>query len=212
MSLYVYAFVGAPGATMRVAGRRIEILRVKGLDVAVERMDAPPRISETFLLAQHSIVERLWRSFDAVLPARFGAWHDPASLDGTLASRSRELRQRLRHVRGRAQMTVRVIAPAAQPDPAPGPAPSGTAYLTRRKASLSPPPPAIDAIRAAVKPLVIEEKVEIERGRAVVYHLIDRSDARRYRARISKIMAGGNGTIAVGGPYAAYAFVPEVWP
>ncbi len=213
MSLYVYAFVGAPGRPMMISGRRIEILAVKGLNVAIERMAAPPRVSEAFLLAQHSIVERLWRAFEAVLPARFGAWHDPAALEEILASRSRELRQRLRHVRGRAQMTIRVISPAAQPEPAPALASSGTAYLTRRKAALSQPPPqVVDSIRAAVEPLVVEERMDVDRGRTAVYHLINRSDVRRYRTRVSRITAGEQEAIAVGGPYAAYAFVPEAWP
>jgi hypothetical protein len=215
MSLYVYAFVGAPGATMRIAGRRIEILRVKGLNVAVERMDAPPRISETFLLAQHSIVERLCRAFDAVLPTRFGAWHEPAALADEIDSRARGIREGLRHVRGRAQMTIRLVSPAA-PDPLPAAQPvSGTAYLARRKAALSQQLPAVvDSIRAAVDPFVAEERldVDVERGRTAVYHLIRRTDAPQYRRRVSKIIAGEKEVIAVGGPYAAYAFAPEVWP
>ncbi len=215
MSLYVYAFVDAPGTPMRISGRRIEILPVKGVHVAIERMTAPPRVSEAFLLAQHSIVDRLWRAFEAVLPARFGAWHEAAALAGILGPRTRELRERLRHVRGRAQMTLRVITPASPDQPLPPAPSSGTAYLNRRRTALSQPAPAVvDSIRTAVKPLVVEERVDVdvERGRTAVYHLIDRSDTRKYRTRVSRITAGEQQAIALGGPYAAYAFVPEVWP
>jgi transposase len=214
MSLYVYAFVDAPGAVMRISGRRIEILPVKGVHVAVERMEGAPRASEAFLLAQHSIVDRLWRAFEAVLPARFGAWHEPAALSDMVASQRRELREGLRRVRGRAQMTIRIISPVAPGQPSPEPAPSGTAYLTRRKAALSQRTPSVvDSIRAAVKPFVAEERLDVvvDRGRTAVYHLISRGDARLYRSRVSRITAREQDAIAVGGPYAAYAFAPEMW-
>jgi hypothetical protein len=112
-------------------------------------------------------------------------------------------------------MTIRIISTAAPQPASVSAASSGTAYLNLRRARLSQPaPPVVDSIRAAVKPLVVEEKidVDVERGRTAVYHLIDRPDTRRYRTRVSKITAGKQEAIAVGGPYAAYAFVPEVWP
>ena len=79
MNLYVYGFV--PGSKtaageLTVGGHRIELLAIAGLEVAVERLDERPAISESALRRQHAIVTRLARRFDAVLPARFGSLRD----------------------------------------------------------------------------------------------------------------------------------------
>ena len=60
MNLYVYGFVTASKTAARqltVDGHRIELLSVAGLEVAVERLDERPAISETALRLQHAIVD-----------------------------------------------------------------------------------------------------------------------------------------------------------
>ena len=73
MNLYVYGFVTASktaAGELTVGGHRIELLAIAGLEVAVERLDERPAISESALRRQHAIVTpRLARRFDAVLPA-----------------------------------------------------------------------------------------------------------------------------------------------
>ena len=64
MNLYVYGFVTASktaAGELTVGGHRIELLAIAGLEVAVERLDERPAISESALRRQHAIVTRLAR-------------------------------------------------------------------------------------------------------------------------------------------------------
>ena len=134
-------------------------------------------------------------------------------------------------VRGRVQMTVRVssdearaagdagprveIAPRITANPGSGPK-TGTQYLQERKALGEPrlEPQVVAAIDAAVRALIAAARVDKGNGRtlATVYHLIDRGADRAYR----QVMAETEGhmrryLLTVSGPWAAFAFAPELW-
>ena len=214
MSLYVYGFVDGPGRPMTIARHRLEILSVAGVGVAVERLDEPPAASEAALRTQHAIVERLHRRFDAVLPARFGSFVPLEQLRQIVRPRRADLRKALRRVRGRVQMTVRIVTPAATPAPiVVRTPPSGTDYLNARRAALSASrPPLAAAVSAAVSPLVHDERVETDpaHGRTALFHMIERADARRYRASVRRVPVPRDEALTVTGPYAPFAFAPEL--
>ena len=214
MNLYVYAFVEGPGRSMTIARHRLEIMSVAGVGVAVERLEEPPTASEAALRTQHAIVERLQRRFDAVLPARFGSFVPLEELRQIVRLRRGDLRKALRRVRGRVQMTVRIVT-----TPAPTPAPSvlrtrsGTDYLNARRAALSGTrPPLAAAVSVAVSRLVHDERVETDpaRGRTAMFHMIERTDATRYRTAVRRVPVGDGEALTVTGPYAPFAFAPDL--
>jgi Gas vesicle synthesis protein GvpL/GvpF len=218
MNLYVYGFV-TPSKTaarqLTVDGHRIELLSVAGLEVAVERLDERPAISETALRLQHAIVTRLARRCDAVLPARFGSLVTFEDLERIVALRTADLRKALRKVRGRAQMTLRIVASPAVVAPAPSvdKPTSGTAYLAYRMAALSGTrPPAAAALARGIGTLVHDERIETtDSGRTSIFHLIDSADVREYRAAINGVRLPEGERVSVTGPFPPFAFAPELW-
>jgi uncharacterized protein YbjT (DUF2867 family) len=219
MNLYVYGFVlleHAPGRPVTVDRHRIELLAIGGIHVAIERLAAPPAVSESALRAQHAIVERLARQFAAVLPARFGSFVPLEDLERIVRARRRDLRQALRKVQGRVQMTLRIFTPPStdRPIPSGDRRRSGTAYLTARRAALSGPRPPVAAVLTdALHFFVHDERSESDskHGRTALFHLIDRADVRRYRAALERLPVPEGERVTVTGPFPPFAFAPELW-
>lgn len=201
---------------MTIARHRLEILSIGGIHVAVERLAASPVASEAALRTQHAIVDRLSRTFAAVLPARFGSFVSPDELQQMIRPRRVELGKALRRLRGRVQMTARISTPVAGSLPPPGVrTPSGTAYLNARRAALSGPRPRLAAaLSEAVHTLARDERIETDaaRGRTALFHVIDRADVRRYRAMVERFAAAEGERVIVTGPYAPFAFTPVLQP
>jgi hypothetical protein len=218
MNLYVYGFVPISKASrrqMRLHGRRIELRRCARIDVAVERREERPPMTERALRTQHAIVEQLATRFDAVLPARFGSLLPVEDLERLVKARRSDLTEALRSVRKRVQMTVRITAPGAAITSRTGSPTSGTAYLNARRAAVSAAPPSsIAALTEAVADFVRDERVEAngEQGRTVLFHLVDRGDVERYRASIARVAIPAAGRVTVTGPFPPFAFAPELWP
>jgi hypothetical protein len=218
MNVYVYGFVTASkraAVQLTVDGHRIELLSIAGLEVAVERRDERPTISESALRLQHTIVTRLARRCDAVLPARFGSLVTFEDLERIVALRTADLRKGLRKVRGRAQMTLRIVGSPAVVAPAPSveKPTSGTAYLASRRAALSGTrPPAAAALTRGIGTLVHDERIETtDSGRTSIFHLIDSADVREYRAAINRVRLPEGERVSVTGPFPPFAFAPELW-
>jgi hypothetical protein len=219
MKLYVYGLVPssrAPDRRLNVYGHRIELLRIARIGVAVEALDEPPSMTEHALRTQHAVVARLAKRFDAVLPARFGSYLPLDELERIVSLRRADLREGLRSVRRRVQMTVRIVAPpsAAAVNREAHAAQSGTAYLKARRAATSGPlPPAAAILTRAVHPLLHDERVETDRehGRTALFHLVNRKDVKRYRSAIARAAVSGAEQVIVTGPFAPFAFAAELW-
>jgi hypothetical protein len=216
MSLYVYAFaLVAKGSARRLSmeGHRLELARIADVEVVFERLASRPSLSEDGLREQHEIVERLGRRFDAVLPARFGSFLPEDDLERIVNAHRAELRQSLRRVRECVQMTIRIATPpAASPDHAR--TESGSAYLNARRAALSASPPrAAAALTASVRTLLHDERTESDRqrGRTALFHLIERGAVKRYRASIASVPLADDDHVTLTGPFAPFAFTPELW-
>jgi hypothetical protein len=78
----------------------------------------------------------------------------------------------------------------------------------------APPPPVAAALTETVRGFLRDERVEVDgqQGRTALFHLIDRGDARRYRASIRRVLVPEGQSLTITGPYAPYAFAPELWP
>jgi hypothetical protein len=212
--LYVYALAdrGLP-RRLRVKGRALDVIAAGPLDAIVERHRPPPDVSEASLREQHAIVGELFRRRVALLPVRFGSLIDAADLARRVAAAEPALRAALAHVRGRAQMTVRVFGePDAAPDVprAPG---TGAEYLTARLAQSRPPAATVAAIRDALGGLSVDEQVEGAKGhvRATVYHLVPETKLRAYLKAAETLRAAlAPLRVTVTGPWPPFAFVPEL--
>ncbi len=216
MSLYLYGLSDqAPQALgTGLGGEALESFSFGGLTAFCGRMEAPPPVDAETLRAHDAVVSRLVERTDALLPARFGA----------LVAGALELEQRLappallaaiENVRGCRQMTLRIFGEARMREPvlagASDGSGEGTRYLLekRRQASAAPE---FDPIRAALAPLVKAERCERSEQAPLIgtlYHLVPRGHIDDYRR------ATGDDRwmplrVRAGGPWAPYAFVPEL--
>jgi hypothetical protein len=145
-----------------------------------------------------------------------------------LQSRQDALRRRLRAVRGRSQMTIRVVLGGADSGDASYSsqtrvtgrsrvrlenAPTqGTQYLQQRAitAARAREIPGFAPIRAAVKRWVKDERVEKRASVATVNHLIPRSSVNAYRSAVERAAERTGLRVMVTGPFPPYAFA-ENW-
>lgn len=207
IALYAIA-QGAPPDLAGALGEPLRVIAHSGMELVCG--DAPPPLSAEALRAYEAAVRRIADRSQACLPARFGASaSSETELQELVEARAPALIEALGLVRGREQMTLRVLgAPAPQPSSA-GP---GTRYLEeRRRASRLPE---LDPLRSALSGLIRSEQVEphAQPGLAAsVYHLIDRGAAEEYRRRVGSSPLDGL-RVTISGPWPAWSFAPELSP
>ena len=182
-----------------------------------------------YLRRYAAVVEAIAAEAPAILPARFATTvADREELAFILASRGATLRRRLRAVRGRCQMTIRLLSPLSESESESDDAPlasrsaiagrarlrlapeatQGTQYLQRRAALAASARaiPGFAPIRAAVRRFVKDERVEKRAGIVTVNHLIPRAAAPRYLAAVEQAATANHLRLMVSGPLAPYAF------
>ena len=209
MRLYVHALSDVPLAAWNEDdGRRLESVGIEGIFVIAERRDSVPPVTPEELKRQHAIVLHVAETVPAVIPARFGALQDEAELAAILHQRKQLIRTALEHVRGNVQMTLRMTAPGAPV--ATRATASGRDYLARRRAELLPSVPSrVKPLMNALHRFVIDERRKSDdRGMLAVYHLIRRAHVDQYLAAATAAAAPG---ISVSGPFAPFAFAPDLF-
>ena len=209
MTVYVHALTDTPVMPWEEDdGRRIESFEIGGFFVVGERRTTLPPASEAELQRQHSLVLRVAAAVSAVVPARFGSLLEESELAAILRQRKDLIKTSLDHVRGTVQMTLRMpAAAAASIESAPA---SGRDYLQRRRDELIPPLNAdgentLRDLRAFV---LDERRKPGDGGTVTIYHLIARGHIREYR---ETVMSKGRPGIALSGPFAAFAFAPDLF-
>ena len=232
MIVCVYALVSPAPARLRLTGMAGEPLRVvtaNRIGAVVGGMRRAPAPSIRNLRRYAAVVEAIAAEAPAILPARFATTvTGDEELAVILASRGATLRRRLRAVRGRCQMTIRLLSPLSESESESDEAPlaSGSAmaghtrprlahgatrgaqYL-RRRAALAASARAIPGfapIRAAVRRFVKDERVEKRARIVTVNHLIPRAAAPRYLAAVERAATANHLRLMVSGPVAPYAF------
>lgn len=241
MTLCVYALTSPARTTrdslLRIRGSQGERLRLVGrgaVRAVAGELRRTPAASPESLRRYDRTLRALAASLPAVLPARFGtSFADPAELEYVLSVRQGPLRRALAQVRGRAQMTVRVLDSAAtgaggdtlagrgartpsRAETSTGPAVSaegaGRRYMQERAeaAVRERDVPGFDAVRQAVAGFIRDERVEKHAALTTVYHLVPRSSAGAYRDRIIGAATAAGLQIVVSGPWPPYAFA-RVW-
>jgi hypothetical protein len=217
--LYVYALIDRKLPRVKLHGRTIESVALGGVYAVAQRTERMPPISEDMLRQQYDIIMQLAERVPAILPARFGSLVGEEELQKMVALRGAQLSAAFDLVRGREQMTVRLIGVAEVVDRparqaaavAIGP---GARYLEeRRTAAGYPLPDAAERLTAAVRSMVFAEKAEPGLGgvRAMLYHLIERGRSGPYCRALAR--AAGNAApyaVKVTGPFPPFAFAPEL--
>jgi len=225
--LCVYALVSSSRPVQRltgVAGERLRAIPVDGVLAVIGDVRRRPAASTRNLRQYAAVVESIAGRVSGILPVRFGTTFDDVSeLMLVLRSRSATMRQRLRAVRGRTQMTIRLVSESESGDASCASqtraagrarvrlehkATQGTQYLQQRLAVLrtAREVPELAPIRPAIRRLVKDERVERRGGVATVHHLIPRAMAERYRAAVERAAAESGVRLSVSGPFAPYAF------
>jgi hypothetical protein len=212
--VYVFALTGHATSPFTVDEHRIEFMDLGDLHAAVERHVTSPSVSEAALRSQHEIVMRIFERVDGVLPVRFGAWIDERELNEVVRIRKAAIQAALNLVRGRVQMTVRFrAAPAPLLEDSPNLAAvggSGTAYLQARRNAERMLPAEAQAITSAVRDLVVAERASpsSRRSQPTLYHLIARDSVAQYRAATAALRSPA---LSISGPWAPFAFAPDLW-
>ena len=209
--LLVYALTTRSASrvtTAGLAGGRLQRITVERIDAVVGEVARAPRPTARNLTAYDRIVTSLWEGNAAVLPARFGtAVHNRAELEFILRDRAKTLRDRLRIVRHRAQMTVRIVAPPSPFHLPPKPQ-SGRQFLELRAQTQRVPQ--FIPLRMAVRKWVKEERMQKEGRVATMYHLVPRAAVERYRKTMARAAEQAGVHAIVSGPWPPYAFA-ESW-
>ncbi len=189
--------------------------------IAIETRDSAPAISGEALRHHDTAVRMLAAQAEAFLPARFGQmFADRAALLEAVTARAAAFAEALALVRGCSQMTLRwfgegsaIAAPDA--DPAGADAGPGARYMARRRAELAAENslPEVAEEQRRLQPFVRAERVR--RGGAngligTVYHLVADSDLARYRAELAELPSTPALRLRASGPWANYAFAPEL--
>lgn len=224
-ALYVYAVVRTSGGRSQPRPPQgIRLLGADGIAAAARPVAAAPMLDGAALREHDAVVRGLAATATAVLPVRFGATlPDEAALLAWLASARAALEPALDRVAECEQMMIRVYRHGPRgtpPPPGPGPVASaggpGARYLLERRRAMGWEglPAELGDLRARLLAIAVDERVE-RHGTpplvATVYHLIRRGQAREYRTAVEAAAARlPEATLAVSGPWPAYAFVPEV--
>jgi hypothetical protein len=224
MVVCVYALASAamPPVTpiTGIARERVRAVRIGGITAFVGHVRRMPSPDEPILRRFDRVVRHLFVAVPALLPARFGTCFDTLDeLTTVLRLRQASLRRALRVVRGRAQMTVRVIRgqewgrdsrPHFLPNGPVGrrPVTTGADYLRGRaeEAARQRAVPGFEPVRASVARLVRAEHVDRRAGVATIYHLVPRAAAMSYRAAVERSAAAAGLHCVVTGPWPPYAF------
>ena len=226
MIVCVYAIVSSSHRVSRltgIAGEQLRAIPVDGVTAVVGELRRTPAPSIRNLRKYAALVESIAARVPAILPARFGTtFRNLAELMLVLRSRGAVLRQRLRVVRGRTQMTLRVLGSDPVNSPSRGQTPvtsrtgvrprnkstQGTKYLQDRLTMLrtAREVPELGPVRPAIRRFVKGEYVERRGSVATVHHLIPRATAERYRAAVERVAAESGLRLSVTGPFAPYAF------
>jgi hypothetical protein len=209
--LDVYALAAGPvPQRVRVGRASLRVIFVGPVAAIAGPPLSAPTVEDA-LRQQHAIVLALADRFDPLLPARFGSRMTHARIDAAIRGSADVVMRALNHVRGRRQMTVRLIGPE-RPERSEKPPATGTSYLAARRAAHAVPAEGAP-LQQAVAPFVVDERIQPGRGgvRSTLFHLVSRDDVERYeRAVEASAPHLSPWRAVVSGPWPPFAFAPEL--
>jgi gas vesicle protein GvpL/GvpF len=165
------------------------------LAVATRHERVPDHTAADALWTHQRVVETI-QCERAVVPVRFGTRHaDPERVRTALAERRERLLAALERVRGRVELSVRMIEPPAALD--------GRAYLARRRKAA--------AVHDALAALAVGATRRPERGAAELLrgaYLVERPALPAFTAAVESLQREHpEASLLCTGPWPAYSFV-----
>ena len=226
MKLFVYAIVDSVKVPPQFpdGGARLRIVSVGRIAAVVDRRRRAPAPTPRNVRQYHRTVAAIAAAVPAILPARFGTLVGEEELSFILRARATSLRAALTRLRGRVQMTARILsrggearaAGALQGTPdsdagvtkrgRPSGVGPGAAYLRRRVSPDGEIQQLLAPLRRAVQRWVQEEEVTRRGGIVNVYHLVRRRSVAAYQRALLGAAHEGALAIIVSGPLPPYAF------
>ena len=226
MTLCVYSLASPPDRRLvatGISGERLSAITVGRVTAIAGELARPPKPTERTLRTYDRVVHSLSERLPAVIPVRFGTcFADLEELTMILRARQYTFRSSLRALRGRVQMTTRVmpgsgiLGPGSEESspatsvrsPIPDPRSPGAAYLRARATAVAREHeiPGFAPLRAAVRRWVRDERVEKRGGFVSVYHLVPRGSAQAYRRALERSARDAGLRLVVSGPWPPYAF------
>jgi Gas vesicle synthesis protein GvpL/GvpF len=163
-------------------------------------------------LWSHEAVVRRLMARGAVLPLRFGTLlAGEGDLRRSLAERHGELVRGLERVRGRVELSVRVLGREG-PEPAPGQV-GGREYLLGRRAALQRAERAAGEVHEPLAALAREARLRAPATPPAIFaaaYLVDRGGVDEFKDRVRALAAARHDLSIVGtGPWPPYTFVTE---
>jgi hypothetical protein len=173
-----------------------------------------PRPTRTMAVAHEAVVRELMRHA-AVLPLRFGTMlADRDTLRGVLADRHDALAEGLERVRGRVELSVRVLGEA--PSEPPRNDVSGRAYLMARREAHHRSERAAGEVHEPLAALARDARLRAPAPPPAILaaaYLVDRPKVDAFKARVVALAAERDDLSIVGtGPWPPYSFVPDLTP
>lgn len=217
MSLLLYAITDADDAVrpgLRGPGEvLIEEIRASGLVALVSRHEAIPALDEETLWAFDHVVESVMEG-GAVLPVRFGTTLATSDEVTAMLARSHDaFRDKLDHVRGAVELSVRGIWPDASVPRTPPVAVTGTDYMYDR---LAPQRRAQQLAARLHDELAARARASRQRVLALpsvpvsAAFLVDRGSADAFVSAVTRLDAQlEDAELVCTGPWPAYSFVGD---
>jgi hypothetical protein len=216
--IYVYAIHDAaerpsPSSVRGLGGAQLRRTECDGIAATFSRhRTLQPRPTRKMVLAHEAVVRDLMGRM-AVLPLRFGtllAGEEP--LRAVLAERHDALAEGLERVRGRVELSVRVLA---EPPPEPGGAQtSGRAYLMARREAHHRSERAAGEVHEPLAALARDARLRAPAPPPAILaaaYLVDRPEVEAFKARVVALAAARDDLSIVGtGPWPPYSFVPDL--
>jgi hypothetical protein len=226
----VYALIAPAPARLRlagVAGERLRVVTVDRIGAVIGELRRTPAPSVRNLRRWAVVVESIAARASSVLPARFATTvADRDELAFIMHSRRATLRERLRVVRGRAQMTTRLLGSDPDDPRYRGQTPltsrtgvrpqytstQGTQYLQEKMAIAADARavPEFKPVRQVIQRYVKDERVDRRGGVVTINHLVPRASAAAYRDAVEHAADENGVRLIVTGPWPPYAFA-DTW-
>ena len=209
MKVAVYALTTGAAGRLPARGLSAEglrLLRVGSISAIVGHVRTAAAPTEPNLRRYAALIGRLASGRTSLLPVRFGTvMHDEAELVTVLRARQQAIRTQLAHVRGRVQMTVRVVTKGEREK---GERENtGAEYLTARaREQRSGSIPEFVPLHQAVARWVRDERVERQGTVATVYHLVPAGSAEKYANALEQAAMAAGVQGFVSGPWPPHAF------
>jgi len=225
MKLYLYCLAEGVDrldkASRGVSGAAVRVIKIDDFSVLVSAYGGDVSAALNKNALAHNAVVRSVFTQTTPLPFRFGTLVEEEQLRSYVKTHRQALKNRLAHVRGCAEMNLRLIGPRKNAPPAPEraqPLGPGTKFLLDKRRELCGEEWRVEQtgelstwLADKLGDLIRDEKIHLVPAESVllakVDHLVDRVNIPQYREKMAKAIAERPELrFMVSGPWPPYSF------